>query len=109
MEIVEYPMTESVSPRRVPMRSMSLPNPVCPMEYARRGSERAMLTEESHKLDEPGLPNGIRHPERDGDIRIVRISPVIFEVEIGSEERKSLAVDVVDDRGSEQQPANPPT
>jgi hypothetical protein len=31
IEMIEYQITVSVKPRRVPMRSMSLPKPVWPM------------------------------------------------------------------------------
>ena len=33
---IEYQMTVTVSPRRVPTRSMMRPETVCPMEYATR-------------------------------------------------------------------------
>src|SRR5450631_1336666 len=36
IEATEYPITESVRPRRVPIRSMALPQIACPKEYASR-------------------------------------------------------------------------
>src|SRR5579863_4345386 len=36
IEMIEYQITVRVRPRRVPMRSMSRPNTLCPMEYAMR-------------------------------------------------------------------------
>src|SRR5579863_364015 len=38
IDTIEYQITVSVRPRRVPIRSMRRPNPVWPMEYATRNA-----------------------------------------------------------------------
>ena len=55
-----------------------------------------------------GLSDGIGDAESDSDGGVVGVGPVVLLLEEGREDGKSLAVDVVDDRGGEEEYADPP-
>ena len=66
----------------------------------------------SDAIQEPaadGLANRVGHAKSHYDIGVIGVGPVVFHLEIGSEERESLAVHVIDDRGGKQDSSNPPS
>src|SRR5213593_1818299 len=60
------------------------------------------------QLADCSLTDGIRDPESDRDVRVIRIRPAILEFEIRGEQREGLPVNVVDNRRGKQKTANPP-
>ena len=54
------------------------------------------------------MSDGIRDAKRDGDVGVVGVGPVIFLLEKRREDGERLAVNIVNDGGSEQNPTDPP-
>src|SRR5438094_5285069 len=73
-----------------------------------REGPNAADTDPVHEFAEGSLTDGIRDPESDRDVRVIRIRPAILEFEIRGEQREGLPVNVVDNRRGKQKTANPP-
>ena len=70
--------------------------------------EAAFCADAIEEASEKSLADGIGDAKSDHDVGVIGVGPVMFELEVGGEEGKSLAVDVIDDGGSEEDGANPP-
>jgi hypothetical protein len=70
--------------------------------------EAAACAEVVHEAATGGLAEGVSDAEGDDDGGVVGVGPVVLEFEEGREEGEGLAVDIVDDRGGEEEGAYPP-
>src|SRR5579859_691819 len=71
--------------------------------------EAALGPDAIHEPAVEGLAYGIGYAERYDQIGVVRVRPVVVAFQKGCEQRECLAIDVVNHRRGEQQPANPPS
>ena len=57
---------------------------------------------------EESLSKRIRYPEGDHDIGVIAVGPVVLELQVGSQQREGLPVNVIDNSGGKEDCADPP-